>query len=162
MAKRYRERPTARQIISKADRDAAYERARDVHADWLNANFAPAPEPVQVRLSRADIESARDYALFQRDLEIDSGEHDVVPDKLGKTGTYEPKSIYDPAPRARVSFERPKKRKGRDPLAVSDDCEIPDYRRKQTFVLEDAQGRARGAIEINPFSKRVKIGGFGL
>lgn len=74
----------------------------------------------------------------------------------------EPDSIHSPAPAPRIRFERPRKRKGRDPHAVGKDCEIPDYRRSGTYTIEDSDGRARGAIEINPFSKRIRVGGFGL
>jgi hypothetical protein len=85
-----------------------------------------------------------------------------MPDPMGKTGNHEPKSIHDPVPPSRISRIAPKKRKPRDPYATDQFCELPDYRRKQTYVIEDENGVARGAIEINPFSKKFRIGGFGL
>ncbi|MCA1379437.1 hypothetical protein I6F34_01205 [Bradyrhizobium sp. BRP05] len=161
MAKRYIERPTARQIVDRAEREARYERARDLNADWLASNYpAPKAQAPAPRLSKADQRAVDDYAMFQRFA--DEYEHNEIPDRLGKTGEYEPKSIYSPAPQSRIKFERPAKRKPRDPHATGKDCEIPEYRRHQTFTVEDGQGRARGAIQINPFSKRITIGGFGL
>jgi hypothetical protein len=114
----------------------------------------------QVETLSADQESAYDWAMFQHDCAMD--EFNDIPDPLGKTGDREPKSIYDPAPQARISFQKPRKRKGRDPFNLSEHCELPDYRRHQTFTIEDASGRARGVIQINPFSKRINVGGFGL
>jgi hypothetical protein len=114
----------------------------------------------QVATLSADQESAYDYAMFQHDLAMD--EFNDIPDPLGKTGDREPNSIYDTAPAGRIRREAPKKRKGRDPFTLSEHCELPDYRRKQTFTIEDASGRARGAIQINPFSKKIHVGGFGL
>jgi hypothetical protein len=159
MGKRYIERPTARQIVDRAEREAKFERAKDVNADWLAANFAPVATPAP-HISRADMKQAADYATFNRFY--DEWDTNDIPDKLGKTGEHEPKSIYSPVPASRIRFERPAKRKPRDPNAVGTDCEIPDYRRHQTFTVEDGDGRARGAIQINPFSKRITIGGFGL
>lgn len=160
MAKRYIERPTARQIVDRAEREARYERGRDANADWLASNYAPTAKAAPTRFSKADQRAADDYAMFQRFA--DEYEHNDIPDKLGKTGNYEPKSIYSPAPKSPIRFERPAKRKPRDPHAVGTDCEIPDYRRHRTFTVEDGEGRARGAIQINPYSKRITIGGFGL
>ncbi|SHH05058.1 hypothetical protein [Bradyrhizobium erythrophlei] len=103
-----------------------------------------------------DQQSSDDYAAFKRDLELDS--LNFHPDPIGRHR--EPKSIYSPAPQSRVRFERPAKRKA--PERTDRDCEIPDYRRRQTFTIEDSSGRARGAIQINSYSKRIAIGGFGL
>lgn len=159
MGKRYIERPTARQIVDRHEREANFERAKDLNADWLAANFATTAPPAP-RISKADIRQAADYATFQRFY--DEWDTNDIPDKLGKTGEHEPKSIYSPAPKARIRREAPRKRKPRDPHAVGTDCEIPDYRRHQTFTVEDGEGRARGAIQINPYSKRIAISGFGL
>jgi hypothetical protein len=169
MAKRFIERPTARQILTEAERRVIAEQRRNAYDDkresasgWLAANYAPPPkaEPVTARLSRADIRSAEDWAQFKRFEAMD--DHNETPDPLGKTGHYEPKSIYDPAPPSRIRREAPKKRKGRDPYAVSDDCELPEYRTIRSYTIEDASGRAMGAIEVNQFSKRINVGGFGL
>lgn len=169
MGRRFIERPTARQIMTEAERrlireqrQISYEAKREEASDWLAANYpkAPAPKPMTQRLSLEDMRSAADWAQFKRFEAMD--DHNETPDPLGKTGHYEPKSIYDPAPRARVSFERPKKRKGRDPYAVSEDCELPEYRRSATYTIEDGNGVARGVISVNPFSKRIHVGGFGL
>ncbi|MGC0389356.1 hypothetical protein [Bradyrhizobium sp. USDA 241] len=157
MGKRFIERPTARQIVDKAEREARYERAKNVNADWLAANFAPVASPAPA-VSKADMKAAAEYATFNRFY--DEWDTNDIPDKLGKTGEHEPKSIYSPVPASRIRFERPAKRKAAE--RNERDCEIPDYRRKQTFTIEDASGRARGAIEINPYSKRIRIGGFGL
>src|SRR6266436_1100835 len=56
-----------------------------------------------------DDRSAREYAAFQHDCVMD--EYNDIPDKLGKTGDYEPASIYSPAPPSRFKVERPAKRK---------------------------------------------------
>lgn len=157
MGKRYIERPTARQIVDRAEREAKYERSKDVNADWLAANFAPTASPAP-HISRAEMKQAAEYATFNRFY--DEWDNNDIPDKLGKTGEHEPKSIYSPAPPSRIRFERPAKRKAAE--RTERDCEIPDYRRKQTFTIEDGEGRARGAIQINPYSKRITIGGFGL
>jgi len=171
MAKRFIERPTARQIMTEAEKRVireqqriSYDAKREAADDWLAANYDPVPKSqpqhLHTRLSKADLQSAMDWAQFKRFEAMD--EHNETPDPLGKTGHYEPKSIYDPAPPSRLRREAPKKRKGRDPWACSDDCEIPDYRRRETLTIEDASGRARGVIRINPYAKRIAISGFGL
>ncbi|GAB9152858.1 MULTISPECIES: hypothetical protein [Bradyrhizobium] len=86
----------------------------------------------------------------------------VTPGLVPVSRRAEPKSIHDPAPRARIAFEKPRKRRPRDPYATGKDCELPEYRQTRTVTVEDASGRARGVIQINPFSKRITIGGFGL
>jgi len=113
----------------------------------------------QVSRLTEDEQSAHDWKMFQHDLEMD--EFYDIPDKLGKTGNYEPESIYSPAPPSRIRFERPAKRRTGE--RNERDCELPpDPRRRQTYTIEDGSGRARGAIQINPYSKRITIGGFGL
>ena len=96
---------------------------------------------------------------FQR--EIDRLENDTfIPDPMGRS-SYEPKSIYSPAPASRIKFERPVKRK----IGERNDrqCELPaDPRRKRTMTLIDDNGVARGVIGINPFAKRVAFAGFGM
>jgi len=169
MGKRFIERPTTRQILTQAERQIIREQAKirteqalESNADWLAQNFPkPKAEPRKVpRISVEDARSAADWAQFKRFEAMD--DDNVTPDPLGKTGHYEPKSIYDPAPPSRIRREAPKKRKPRDPYATSTDCELPEYRAKATYTIEDANGVARGVIRINPFSKRITIGGFGL
>jgi hypothetical protein len=167
MAKRFIERPTARQIMTEADRQAMREQAtgrfelsREKADAWLSENYAPAPKAPPAPKGEVD---SFTRSIVENDRWITMMDNwNENPDPMGKTGNHEPKSIHDPVPPSRISRIAPKKRKPRDPYAVSAECEIPEYRRKQTFVIEDAQGRARGAIEINPFSKRIRIGGFGL
>jgi hypothetical protein len=169
MAKRFIERPTARQIMTEAERRVLreirqndYDAKRENADSWLAGNFAPVPKvpAMHERLSVSDLRDKAEYAQFKRFEAMD--DHNETPDPLGKTGHYEPKSIYDPAPPSRIRREAPKKRKGRDPYAVSDDCELPEYRTTKTYTIEDAHGRAVGAIEVNQFSKRIRVGGSGL
>jgi hypothetical protein len=152
----------AERRIIREQRQISYDQKREDASGWLAANYAPAPKaaPLTQRLSLEDARSAADWAQFKRFEAMD--DHNETPDPLGKTGHYEPKSIYDPAPPSRIRREAPKKRKGRDPYAVSDDCELPEYRTTRSYTIEDASGRAMGAIEVNQFSKRIRVGGFGL
>lgn len=114
----------------------------------------------QVARISEDEQSAYDWKMFQHDLEMD--QFFDIPDKLGKTGNYEPESVYSPAPPSRFRREPPRARRKPD-RSAGPDCELPpDPRRRQTFTIEDGSGRARGAIQINPYSKRITIGGFGL
>jgi hypothetical protein len=55
-----------------------------------------------------DDRSAREYAAFQHDCVMD--EFNDIPDRLGKTGNYEPASIYSPAPPSRFQRIAPRKR----------------------------------------------------
>lgn len=106
-----------------------------------------------------DQQSAHDWKMFQHDLEMDA--FNDIPDRLGKTGNYEPASIYSPAPPSRFHREPPRKRRAAE--RNERDCELPpDPRRRQTLTIEDGDGRARGVIQINPYSKRITVGGFGL
>jgi hypothetical protein len=169
MAKRFIERPTARQILTEAERQIArelrtnnYERALDQNSDWLSANYASRPIPEAPRTPKGEVDSFT-RSIVENDRWITMMDNwNENPDPMGKTGNHEPKSIHDPVPPSRISRIAPKKRKPRDPYATSAECEIPEYRRKQTYVIEDENGVARGAIEINPFSKKFRIGGFGL
>ncbi|WP_029083436.1 hypothetical protein [Bradyrhizobium sp. th.b2] len=171
MAKRYIERPTARQIMTEAERRVIreqrqidYDAKRENASDWLAGNYAPAPkaaQPMHTRLSKADLQSAADWAQFKRFEAMD--DDNVTPDPLGKTGHYEPKSIHDPAPPSRIRREAPKKRKGRDPYAVSDDCDLPDYGiRKRSYSVVDDTGRQVGVVTTNPFRKTMAIAAYGL
>jgi hypothetical protein len=167
MAKRFIERPTARQIMTEADRQAMREQAtgrfelsREKADAWLSENYAPAPKAPPAPKGEVD---SFTRSIVENDRWITMMDNwNENPDPMGKTGNHEPKSIHDPVPPSRISRIAPKKRKPRDPYATSAECEIPEYRRKQTYVIEDANGVARGAIEINPFSKKFRIGGFGL
>jgi hypothetical protein len=115
------------------------------------AKVAPAPAPV--------LDEHDEIMAFQR--EIDRLDNDnFIPDPMGRS-SFEPKSIYSPVPAARLTFERPLKRK----IGERNDwnCELPaDPRRKRTMTLIDDNGVARGVIGINPFSKRVAFAGFGM
>jgi hypothetical protein len=167
MAKRFIERPTARQIMTEAERQImrdqrqiSYDAKREAAASWLDANYAPTPEAP--RKPRAEVDTMI-RTVVENDKWITMMDNwNEMPDPMGKTGNHEPKSIHDPVPPSRISRIAPKKRKPRDPYATDQFCELPDYRRKQTYVIEDENGVARGAIEINPFSKKFRIGGFGL
>lgn len=163
MAKRFRARPKPRQIIDRAEREASFERALDRNRDWLAANFAGERLPEAPRRPKietaADLESLRNLAMYERFIASD--EHNETPDPLGKTGNYEPESVYSPAPPSRFQFERPRARRAGE--RNERDCELPpDPRRRETITVEDGSGRARGVISINPYSKRLTIGGFGL
>ena len=106
-----------------------------------------------------DDRSAREYAAFQHDCLMD--EFNDIPDRLGKTGEYEPKSIYSPAPPSRFQRVAPKKRKSAE--RNDRDCELPaDPRRHQAVTVVDGAGIARGVVSVNPFSKRIAFAGFGL
>ncbi|WP_315768448.1 MULTISPECIES: hypothetical protein [unclassified Bradyrhizobium] len=157
MGKRFIERPTARQIIDRAEREAQYERALDRDRDWLAANFGPPPAP---RLpTKAELKAAEEKATFDRFY--DEWEHNEIPDRLGKTGQYEPKSIYSPAPASRIRREAPRKRKIAE--RTERDCMLPDdMRRHRTFHVTDGRGRDTATITINPFSKRITITGAGF
>jgi hypothetical protein len=167
MAKRFIERPTARQIMTEADRqvmrdqrNGRFELAREKADAWLAENYAaPAPAP---RAPKGEVDSFT-RTIIEHDRWLTAQENwNENPDPLGKTGHYEPKSIHDPVPPSRISRIAPKKRKGRDPYACSEDCELPEYRTRKTYTIEDASGRAVGAIEVNQFAKRIRIGGSGL
>ncbi len=157
MAKRFIERPTARQIVDRAERDAQLERKMDAAKDWLAANYAPPPAP---RLpTKAELKAAEEVATFNRFF--DEYEHNEIPDRLGKTGNYEPASIYSPAPASRIRREPPHKRKAAE--RNNADCELaPDMRRHRTFHVTDGRGRDTATISINPFSKRLTITGPGF
>ena len=101
-----------------------------------------------------DDRSAREYAAFQHDLMMD--EYTDIPDRLGKTGNYEPASIYSPAPPSRFKVERPAKRK---PAERNErDCELPaDPRRRQTIEVVNDRGHVTGTVRLNPFTKRMSI-----
>jgi hypothetical protein len=154
MAKRWIPRPTPRQIVDQAARNAVYERSLEDNAGWLAANtpvVPVAPEPYE-----PPSEAYRAYRRFE-----EMEEHNETPDRLGKTGEHEPKSIYSPAPASRFRFEQPNKRRSGD--RNEPDCELPaDLRRHATYIIEDASGRARGVVTINPFAKRIRVAGFGL
>lgn len=55
-----------------------------------------------------DEQSRREYEAFCRDFELD--ELTIIPDRLGKTGEHEPKSIYSPAPPSKFQRIAPRKR----------------------------------------------------
>lgn len=161
MAKRFIERPTARQIMDKAARDAAYERSLESNRDWLAANYAhqPLPEPPRAP-KQVDSFTA---SIMEMDRWLTAQENwNETPDPLGKTGNHEPKSIHDPVRPSRLSFEKPRKKKGRDPYTVSKDCELPDYRRNRHLVIEDASGRAVGTLTVCAQAGKIRIAGSGM
>jgi hypothetical protein len=161
MAKRFIERPTARQILTKADRDAAYERSLESNRDWLAANFAHQPLPEAPRAPRqVDSFTAGIMEMDRWLTEQDNWNEN--PDPLGKTGNHEPKSIHDPVKPSRLSFEKPRKRQGRDPYTVSKDCELPEYRRNRNYTVEDASGRAVATLTVHAFAGKIRIAGSGL
>jgi hypothetical protein len=101
-----------------------------------------------------DDRSAREYAAFQHDCFMD--EFNDIPDRLGKTGNYEPASIYSPAPPSRFKVERPAKRKSAE--RNQRDCELPaDPRKRQTVTLVNDRGHVTGSVSLNPFTKRMTI-----
>ncbi|WP_315740082.1 hypothetical protein [Bradyrhizobium sp. SZCCHNR1093] len=157
MGKRFIERPTARQIVDRAEREAQLERRLDMAKDWLAANYAPsAPPPLP---TKAELKAREEVATFNRFF--DEYEHNEIPDRLGKTGQYEPKSIYSPAPAARIRREAPRKRKAAE--RNERDCELPtDLRRHHTLHVTDGRGRDKATITVNPFSKRITITGAGF
>jgi hypothetical protein len=154
MAKRFIERPSARQIVDKAERDAAYERKRDLAADWLASNYAkPQPPPLP---TKAELRLNEDHATFERFY--NEHDHNETPDPLGKTGTYEPKSIYSPAPASRIRREPPAKRRAAE--RDERDCELPaDGRRHLTLNVTNLKGKATGTITVNPFAKTFHVQG---
>ncbi|ARQ95399.1 hypothetical protein [Bradyrhizobium phage BDU-MI-1] len=162
MAKRFIERPTARQIMTKADRDAAYERSLESNRDWLAANFAHQPLPEAPRVPK-QVDSFH-ASIMENDRWLTEMENwNETPDPLGKTGSYEPKSIHDPVKPARISFEKPRKRQPRDPYATNNkSCELPDHRRNRHYTIENADGSTAGVIAIHGRAQRIRIEGFGL
>ena len=101
-----------------------------------------------------DDRSAREYAAFQHDLVMD--EYNDIPDRLGKTGNYEPESIYSPAPPSRFQRIAPKKRRAAE--RNERDCELPaDPRRRQTIEVVNDRGHVTGTVRLNPFTKRMSI-----
>ncbi|MEH2517438.1 hypothetical protein V1279_003011 [Bradyrhizobium sp. AZCC 1610] len=112
-------------------------------------------------------EDAESYARFNDFLtEYDTFDipdcKAVTPGLVKVSRKAEPKSIYSPAPSGPIKFERPRKRRTPD-RSSGPDCELPpDPRQHRTVTVEDASGRARGVIRINPFSKRIAVSGFGL
>jgi hypothetical protein len=169
MAKRFIERPTARQIMTQADRQIArdqangrFELSREKADAWLAENFATPQAAPAPRAPRAEVDSFT-RSIVENDKWITMMDAwNENPDPMGKTGNHEPKSIHDPVPPSRISRIAPKKRKGRDPYACSEDCELPEYRTRKSYTIEDEHGVARGVIEVNQFSKRIRVGGFGL
>ncbi|WP_316200947.1 MULTISPECIES: hypothetical protein [unclassified Bradyrhizobium] len=152
MAKRFIERPTARQIVDRAEREAQLERKMDMAKDWLAANYAPPPAP---RLpTKAELKAAEEVATFNRFY--DEWEHNEIPDRLGKTGQHEPKSIYSPAPASRIRREPPRPRRAAE--RNERDCELPqDMRRHQTLTVTNGRGKPTATIKVNPFSKRIEV-----
>jgi hypothetical protein len=132
-------------------------RIQRVKRNHTTAEVAPAPVD-------EDAESYARFSEFLTDYEtFDIPDCKAVTPGLVKVSMQaEPASIYSPAGSSRIKFERPKRRRAPD-RSSGPDCELPeDRRRHQSVVVEDAHGRARGVITINPFSKRIHVGGFGL
>ncbi len=122
------------------------------------------PDPV-VTLVDEDEESYARFSSFAAEWDTNEAPDckTVTPGLVKVSMAPEPKSIYSPAGTSRISFEKPKKRNGRDPHNVSAFCELPtDRRRDLTLTVEDGSGRARGVIRVNAVSKRIAVSGFGL
>ncbi|WP_315729847.1 hypothetical protein [Bradyrhizobium sp. SZCCHNRI2010] len=97
---------------------------------------------------------AREYDTFQRFA--DEWEFNDIPDRLGKTGQYEPKSIYSPAPASRIRREPPRPRRAAE--RNERDCELPaDQRRHHTLNVTNGRGKPTATIKVNPFSKRIEV-----
>lgn len=102
-----------------------------------------------------DERSAREYAAFQNDFALD--ELTIIPDRLGKTGEYEPKSIYSPAPPSKFRMERPRKKSVE---RTEHDCELPaDLRRHHTLTVTNGHGKNPVRVVVNPFNRTIHISG---